>query len=402
MEISNYTFNNNFHNNQSNKKEANSDILDTSFENVLDVNEEYEMPEEYKKELDEKMSNKKLLDGVTYNPYTDKYTLILDDYGVEKRDLERYHISINDNVTKIVSDKPITKEYLEERYQKIQHFFDTEYYDLRDKVNKDNKILEEIGINTPSWISQRDSWGIVKIDGEYLEIDADEFKKHYQIFINKQAYENIQEEHDLGTYHKELNGKEVSFENAKEFEYYVNNDNWKGDHINSMYRKISLAVNLGLIEEGDQNLFYKMYQTEKASYIFKDIENEIFSQSILNSIGSDNSTVYEVIFYEYIFGTEPEFFQNKLNEFVKELENNPEKYPSSNSEFKFDGNINFDKNSSEEYKKFITNTLIDFIQKQKEDFIDKYNYTDESDEIHFLIVAFDKLIDNIKNEKENI
>ncbi|WP_321469622.1 hypothetical protein [Halarcobacter sp.] len=401
MQILNFPSIHTFSNTQINKKEASSD---NSFQDILDKKDEYDIPkqqemsEENKKELEEKMSNKELLDGVTYNPYTDKYTLILNDYGVEKRELEYYSLTLIDNVTKIVSDKPITKEYLEERYQKIQKFFDTEYLELKDKVNKDNGILEEMGIDTPSWISQRDSWGIVKIDGEYLEIDGDEFNKHLQIFLNKQANVNIEEEYDSGSYYKELNAQEVSFENAKEFEYYVKNDSWKDDHINTMYRKISLAVNLGLIEEGEQNLFYKMYQPEKATYLFRDINNEIFSQSLLNSIGSDNSLLYENILYEDIFGTDPKFFQNKLNEFVKELETNPEKYLSSNSEFKFEGNINFDENSSAEYKKFISNTLIDFIQKEKEDYMAKYHYNNDSYEIQI----FDNIIDNIKKERENI
>ena len=147
--------------------------------------------QEHKDEENEKMSNENLVDGVTYNPYTDKYTLVMDDYGVAKREFK--HIVLIDNSTKIISDKPITKEYLEERYEKIQHFLKTEYSEFSKKVAADNSILVDIGIGMGGF-SQRDAWGIVKIDGKYIEIDADEFKRHYQIYLNEKAGMSIKEE----------------------------------------------------------------------------------------------------------------------------------------------------------------------------------------------------------------
>lgn len=344
------------------------------------------------------------------NPNEGKYKLILNDYGLEKIQRDRPHKILIDNVTQIVADEPITKEYLEERYKKIQHYFETEYEEVEAKVIADNSVLKDMGIE--SRFSWRDSWGIVKIDGKFTEIDGDEFKMHYRIYQEKQSNENIHKSHDTGVYFKELNGIKVSFENAKKFEYYVNHKDWKDNHINTLYRKISLAVNLGLIEEGNQNLFSEMYQKEKASYSFRNIKNDTLSQAVLDSIGSIYSAHHETILYEYLFGTEKDFFQNKLNDFAKELEKNPSKYQSTNSKFTFTGDVNLDEGSTEEYKEFITNTLIDFIQKEKDDYIDKNiskdpNYkfninsrgmVDESSRFHaWFIRSFDTIIDNLRD-----
>ena len=64
-----------------------------------------------------------------------------------------------------------------------------------------------------------------------------------------------------------------------------------------MYRQISLAVNLGLVEEGNQTLLPELYQTHKASFAFKNVENDILSQAVLDSIGSEYSGVMEGIMY---------------------------------------------------------------------------------------------------------
>lgn len=380
-------------------------------------------------EKNEKMSNTELLDGVTYDPYTDKYTLVLDDYGEKKREFTC--LITLDNSTKITSDKPITKEYLEERYEKIQHFLKTEYEDLKKRVNADNGILEDMGISMHGF-GQRDSWGIVKIDGEYLDIDADEFKKHFHIYRNNvynnsineqnnksenynsisanefrrdnklyqhsaQEQKNIDENHEISVYYKELNGIEPSFENAEEFEYYAKKEEWKDSHINGMYRRISLAVNLGLIEEGNQTLFPELYQTDKSSYPFRNIENDILSKAVLDSL-EKYSGVMEGIMYDVLFGTDDKLFQNNLNEFAKELEDNPSKYPSVNSDFTFTGDINLDENSSQEYKDFITNTLIDFIEKQKSDYVSgNHPIKDPNKHEWSVAYSFDVVANNLKD-----
>ncbi|WP_072679366.1 hypothetical protein [Arcobacter sp. LA11] len=385
MEISKLSISNSL-NNISNKKTDTSEFINSKlFSNNLlnQINED---------EKNEKMSNPDLLDGVTYNPYTDKYTLVLDDYGVNKS--ETKSLIVLDGSTKIISDKPITEEYLQERYEKIQYFFKTEFEDLHKQVDADNGILDGMGISMHGF-SQRDSWGIVKIDGEYIDIDADEFQKHYEIYRTS-MYE--EETPVVDSYISELHASKLSFENAEEFEYYMNKKEWNGSHKNEIYRKISLAANLGLIEEGNQTHFSELYQTNKASYIFKNIENDILSQAVLDSIGEEYSGTMESIMYNVLFGTDDKYFQNKLNEFAKELKDNPSKYDSVNSDFTFTGNINFDENSTEEYKAFITNTLIDFIENQKSDYVDEdYSVDDSYRQDWSFAYSFNAIINNLKD-----
>ena len=105
--------------NTSNKKidsSQNKNAMDFS-ESLLNITEENEKKILQHNE-NKKMLNKDLVDGVTYNPDTKKYTLVMGDYGLKRREFQ--HIAIMDNYTEIVSDKPITKEYLEERYKKIE------------------------------------------------------------------------------------------------------------------------------------------------------------------------------------------------------------------------------------------------------------------------------------------
>ena len=82
-----------------------------------------EKEEQHSNETKEKAPTENLVEGVTYNPQTKKYTLKINDYGLRKMELDRYHLTLIDNSTTIESDVPITKEYLKERYEKIQHFF---------------------------------------------------------------------------------------------------------------------------------------------------------------------------------------------------------------------------------------------------------------------------------------
>ncbi|NQY22974.1 MAG: hypothetical protein HRT41_03025 [Campylobacteraceae bacterium] len=389
--------------NTSNKKidsSQNKNAMDFS-ESLLNITEENEKKILQHNE-NKKMLNKDLVDGVTYNPDTKKYTLVMGDYGLKRREFQ--HIAIMDNYTEIVSDKPITKEYLEERYKKIQHFIRTEYTEFNYRVSHDNSILIDIGIGMGGF-GQRDAFGIVRIDGEYIEIDADEFDRHYAIYLNylyEKATLNRESDHAASVYYKELNGIESSFENAEKFEYYINEEKWKSSDLNGLYRKISLAVNLGLIEEGNQTLFTELYQTDKATYIFRNIKNDILSQAVLDSIGLRYSSTFEGVLYEHLFGPDGSSFQNKLNEFVKELERNPSKYPSTNSNFTFTGDINIDKNSSEKYKNFITDTLIDFIQKLKDDYTGENNpiYDKLGRNYHF-VEPYDIIIDNLKKAKKN-
>ena len=264
------------------------------------------------------------------------------------------------------------------------------------QVNSDNSILAKMGIGMDGF-SQRDSWGIVKMDGQYIEIDGDEFKRHHAIYISKQAEE--EPDYNDNVYFQELHAEEKSFENAEQFEHYVNKESWTSRHTNGLYRKMSLAVNLGLIEEGNQTLFNTMRQAEKASYTFKHINNEIFSQAVLDSIGSNYDSTFEDVLYQDIFGTNSPTFQDKLNTFAKELQDNPSKYPTVSEDFTFTGDINLEKDSTTEYKKFIGTVLIEFMQKQKTDYMDKKGMDPENlGRIEYeYVLSFDYIIDNLKN-----
>ena len=101
----------------------------------------------------------------------------------------------------------------------------------------------------------------------------------------------------------------------------------------------------------------------------KDIKNDALKQSILSFIGNlDGIGIVNLpSSLENIFGgTTPENnFQSLLNDFAKKLELENIEKGTTNQKFTFTGDVTIDENSSEEYKEFITNTLIDFFEYRK-------------------------------------
>ena len=85
------------------------------------------------------------------------------------------------------------------------------------------------------------------------------------------------------------------------------------------------------------------------------------------------------------------------------------KHPTTNQKFIFNGDISIDKNSSEEYKNFITNILIDFFENKKSTYKNKTISISETEREHHtnqVIERFQLLIDNLKltinkQEEEN-
>ena len=145
-----------------------------------------------------------------------------------------------------------------------------------------------------------------------------------------------------------------------------------------------------------------MQDSENASYAMQNIKNKNLEQSLINTFSSISD--FRLLSIKAIFGTslEENKFQNELNNYVKE-------HPATNQKFVFNGDISIDENSSEEYKNFITNILIDFFENKKSTFKNNTISISEAEREHHInqvIERFQLLIDNLKltinkQEEEN-
>ena len=182
----------------------------------------------------------------------------------------------------------------------------------------------------------------------------------------------------------------------------VNKLSNEGNDIFNIWRKVSLFVNLGVISEGNQTLFPILQDSDNASYAMQNIKNKNLEQSLINTFSSISD--FRLLSIKAIFGTslDENKFQNELNNYAKE-------HPTTNQKFIFNGDITIDENSSEEYKNFITNILIDFFENKKSKYKDETSSITESTREYYtsqIKERFQLLIDNLKltinkQEEEN-
>ena len=245
--------------------------------------------------------------------------------------------------------------------------------------------------------------GICKwLDGKTINIDEEEYNQHYSIYLTTRNGDSVTKDIESNFYYQEFMNIDNRYENAPEFESMVNKLSNEGNDIFNVWRKVSLFVNLGLISEGNQTLFPSLQDSDNASYAMQNIKNENLEQSLINTFSSISD--FRLLSIKAIFGTslDENKFQNELNNYAKE-------HPTTNQKFIFNGDISIDKNSSEEYKNFITNILIDFFENKKSTYKNKTISISETEREHHtnqVIERFQLLIDNLKltinkQEEEN-
>lgn len=347
---------------------------------------------EYLKEIENKvLDDDSLVDNVTYAPTSKVYSL-------------KHNDSIGSKSYQIWTKEPITEKYLKERYDKIQSFFHNDYKKFLLEVEEYNNEVRKYNELNPNELqkSYKGSFNRVILDGETINIDEEEYNRHYSIYLTTRNGDSVTKDIESNFYYQEFMNINNRYENAPEFESMVNKLSNEGNDIFSVWRKVSLFVNLGLIPEGNQTLFPNLQDNENASYAMQNIKNENLEQSLINTFSSISD--FRLLTIRTIFGTslEENKFQNELNNYAKE-------HPKTNQKFIFNGDISIDENSSEEYKNFITNILIDFFENKKSTYKDKTISTSEAEREHHtnqVIERFQLLIDNLKltinkQEEEN-
>lgn len=347
---------------------------------------------EYLKEIENKvLDDDSLVDNVTYAPTSKVYSL-------------KHNDSIGSKSYQIWTKEPITEKYLKERYDKIQSFFHNDYKKFLLEVEEYNNEVRKYNELNPNELqkSYKGSFNRVILDGETINIDEEEYNRHYSIYLTTRNGDSVTKDIESNFYYQEFMNINNRYEDAPEFESMVNKLSNEGNDIFSVWRKVSLFVNLGLIPEGNQTLFPNLQDNENASYAMQNIKNENLEQSLINTFSSISD--FRLLTIRTIFGTslEENKFQNELNNYAKE-------HPKTNQKFIFNGDISIDENSSEEYKNFITNILIDFFENKKSTYKDKTISTSEDEREHHtnqVIERFQLLIDNLKltinkQEEEN-
>jgi len=239
--------------------------------------------------------------------------------------------------------EPITKEYLEERYTKIQKFFETEYDGIVAKLEKHYEDTYEI-LPMPSQ---------VKIDGRYVTIDPTEFREHELIYLD---VKNNDESVSTNIYRNNLLGNDDLFQDAPEFEQLVKK--WKVDDISALetWRRASTAVNLGLVDPGNQTYFIPLNYADKATHSLSGVQNQEFLDAVLDTIGEFSAGTG--LSLESIFGTNRGDLQDMLDEYAKSEKNKDDMI----NNYTFTGDITLDENSTPEYKNFIMTKLKEFFE----------------------------------------
>lgn len=366
-------------------KKYGTEDYETIYLNKIKVNE-------HLKEIENKvLDDDSLVDNVTYAPTSKVYSL-------------KHNDSIGSKSYQIWTKEPITEKYLKERYDKIQSFFHNDYKKFLLEVEEYNNEVRKYNELNPNELqkSYKGSFNRVILDGETINIDEEEYNRHYSIYLTTRNGDSVTKDIESNFYYQEFMNINNRYENAPEFESMVNKLSNEGNDIFSVWRKVSLFVNLGLIPEGNQTLFPNLQDSENASYAMQNIKNENLEQSLINTFSSISD--FKLLTIRTIFGTslEENKFQNELNNYAKE-------HPKTNQKFIFNGDISIDENSSEEYKNFITNILIDFFENKKSTYKDKTISTSEDEREHHtnqVIERFQLLIDNLKltinkQEEEN-
>lgn len=366
-------------------KKYGTEDYETIYLNKIKVNE-------HLKEIENKvLDDDSLVDNVTYAPTSKVYSL-------------KHNDSIGSKSYQIWTKEPITEKYLKERYDKIQSFFHNDYKKFLLEVEEYNNEVRKYNELNPNEMqkSYKGSFNRVVLDGETINIDEEEYNRHYSIYLTTRNGDSVTKDIESNFYYQEFMNINNRYENAPEFESMVNKLSNEGNDIFSVWRKVSLFVNLGLIPEGNQTLFPNLQDSENASYAMQNIKNENLEQSLINTFSSISD--FKLLTIRTIFGTslEENKFQNELNNYAKE-------HPKTNQKFIFNGDISIDENSSEEYKNFITNILIDFFENKKSTYKDKTISTSEDEREHHtnqVIERFQLLIDNLKltinkQEEEN-
>ncbi|RLA84353.1 MAG: hypothetical protein DRG78_01685 [Epsilonproteobacteria bacterium] len=287
----------------------------------------------------EALGDKNIIDGVIYNPRTDTYYLNKQDPEDSKKTFT------------ISSKEPITKEYLKERYNKIQEYLSEKYPTRDDRLTQ----LKEV-----------DKRVLIEIDEKEVYIDAQEYNEHTHVHYFSKKYDGDPTyTRNSNWYYHNLLHMEPDYGKAKEFEELVDRFTLTSNNLSDVSNKLNVAVSLGIVDVGDQSYFANIASRYDNTYTLKNINNDTLSQAILDTI---DGIYWLENFHDTtkdIFGVDNDDFQSLLNDFAQRKEKNN----TSNQLFTFTGDITIDENSTQEYKDFITNNLINFFEEQKNIFI---------------------------------
>jgi len=294
-------------------------------------------------EKKEKLSNTDLIDGVTYGARNDTYYL------------KKTNPAYPERTFTIASKEPITNEYLQKRYDQIQAHFHEKHQNDEDKY--------DIYKGDPSSDDRT-----LELDGRTTIIDEEEYEAHKMIYAFTKIHEKPPTDslYTNWQYHNLLN-IENKYENAAEFEALVNRFTPTSYNTFDVNNKMILSVSLGIVDPADQTYFINVADKYDNTFALKDIQNDTLIQATLDTIDEGPSVVYFSQTIQNFFGGESDDnnFQALLNDFARRQNEEKGLNNISSQMFTFTGDITIDENSTQEYKDFITNNLIDFFKEQK-------------------------------------
>jgi len=326
------------------------------------------------------------LQNVTYNPITGEYKLDM-------------------KYKKITSDKPITAQTLIERRDKLQSYFESDFFKTfqAEKRAHNKKIYE----GNPDYEPSRDSRFFKEkdfIDSYTVILDGEMVKLHYREWENyNSAYkgfedsgkwsefydENIggkplprpyyefmrvrEENWDTWREQSKIRTEENMYEDAPEFETFVTKWMLKGESKEEVLQRAKIYAETGLLDYGKQKaVTLDLPYGDMKEHGMHLVNNDVLKQTLLETFDSLDLEGVHVISNK-IFGrgqfrsldidvNSKNIFQALLNEFGMTLKDAMTPTELERQEFLFDGNINITKETSARQKDFIFDTLVKYLK----------------------------------------
>jgi len=301
-----------------------------------------------------------------------------ENYVMTKEHLYKNHLFAS--LTEKSYKDALNEEQLKERTRKIQEFFKNDFEDFSKACLEHFKRVKEDPDYDPQEESKYfkdkriySSSETVFIDGECVVL------KDMEWTMQRMLYDTSELSDKEWFYQQNIITKENKYEDAPEFEAFINNWIDKGATEEEAIERASYYAQLGLLNYGKQKVVTidNLPYDDKQQHGMHLINNDTLKNAITKTLDSLNnegmiSLSYSLLYpdntyYELKDGVDA--FQNMINKFVKELKSigglselNSEKYSSYEGK-EFTGDINITEQMSQLQKNFIYDSLLECFKK---------------------------------------
>lgn len=319
---------------------------------------------------------------------------------------------------------PSLHENLIKRTQKIQAFFKNEYEDFQRALTEHNRRVREDEnydpVSESKYFKEKKLYTqsqYVILDEQIVRLDINEYIKHETLVQFPSDSKNYN-----WIYQSLIMTEQNKYENAPEFEAFVNKWMNKGFSEDEALERAKLYAQARLLDYGNQRAMQIEYleYSDKKQHGLHLIQNEVLKKAILETFDSLDNNAVGILTYRLFMhdgelnpdaskDTESIVFQELINDFSSRLKEEGGLYALDDKKYskyknmQFDGNINITDKMSQHDKNFIHDILAEYLKEHlnKISQIEKIHneaWTEAKDAINLLINNFEK---NVKESNKN-